>query len=51
MPENKGNKKESEGKIVEFNSKVVTGTSNTSINYIQHGNKAKPQNQNNNQGK
>lgn len=53
MAENKRNekKKGSEGKIVEFSSKAVTGTSNTSIKYIQKGNKFKQQNKNNNQGK
>ena len=32
--------------IFEFNSKVITGTSNTSIKYIQKGNKFKQQNKN-----
>ena len=51
MAENKGNKKKQEAKIFEFNSKEITGTSNTSIKYIQKGNKVKQQNKNNNQGK
>lgn len=51
MTENKENKKQQEAKIFEFNNKVVTGTSNTSIKYIQKGNKVKQQNKNNNQGK
>lgn len=45
------NKNDTKYRVAEFNSKVVTGTSNTSINYIQKGNKSKPQNQHNNQGK
>lgn len=51
MAENKGNKNEPKVRIVEFNSKVITGTSNTSIKYIQKGNKFKQQNKNNDQGK